>query len=139
MNDAARIVDALHEADEIDPKAFVQARDAAAHHNPLTVEGSYGTLKVDPVTGIVLGYENYPKDDEVERGDAYHDIVKFDLPELRQWIKRHGSPEWRGRADEIVGPGSALDIVNVGFWTNDGEYVPGEEEHRLISWNDHEP
>lgn len=133
MNVAARIVDALLETDEVDPKRFIAARDASIpHYEPILVHGSYGTLKVDPNDGTVLRYDDAPNDEE-----EYGDIVKFDLPELARWIKAHGSPEWRDQ--EIVVPGAEFDIVDVSFWTDTGDYVPGEEDHRMMSWNSHEP
>jgi hypothetical protein len=134
MRVAAKIVDVLLEADEVDPKSFVGARDAnIEQYQPILVHGSYGTLKVDPNDGTVLRYDDAPEDDA-----AYKDIVKFDLEELRRWIKTHGSEEWASR-DDLVVPGAEFDIVDVSFWTDTGEYVPGETEHRMMSWNDAEP
>lgn len=139
MKVADRIVDALLESDEIDPKAFVRSRDQQiGQYQPIFIHGSYGTLKVDPYDGTVLHYSDAPPDDEEGPGDAYSDIVKFDLDELRRWIKKYGSPEWASR-DDLVVPGAEFDIVDVSFWTDKGEYVPGEVDHRMMSWNDAEP
>jgi hypothetical protein len=135
MNDAEKLVEALLETDEVDPKSFVGARDAhIEQYKPIIIHGSYGSLNVDPNDGTVYRYDDAP-DEEREYGD----IVKFDLDELRQWIKANGTPEWAGRADEIVAPGGEFDIVDVGFWTDTGDYVPAEEDHRRMSWGDAEP
>jgi hypothetical protein len=142
MRVASKIVDVLLEADEVDPKAFVTDRKRELKIEPyrsILVNGSYGTLHVDPYDGSVFNYTDFPADDSEEKGAQYADIVRFDLDELRRWIRANGSPKWAARADEIVKPGHEFDIVDIGFWTDKGEYVPAEEEHRRISWSDAEP
>ena len=62
------------------------------------VSGSYGTLLVDATTGIVLQCQN----------DMYSAIVKFDIAEYAAY---------NGGMDDT-------DIVLIGFWTDNGKYVP---------------
>jgi hypothetical protein len=131
MKVASKIVDALLESDEVDPKAFAQSRDQQiGEYKPILVHGSYGTLKVDPYDGTVLRYDDAPVDGTA----AYSDVVKFDLEELRRWL-RQNTPKFA----DIVQPGAEFDIVNVSFWTDSGDYVPGEPDHRAITYGDAEP
>lgn len=131
MNDAAKIVDALLETDEVDPKSFVGARDAnIEHYQPILMHGSYGTLKVDPNDGTVIKHDDAP-----DYGDEdYKDIVKFDLEEFRRWLAQN-APEFA----DIVVPGEEFDIVDVGFWLDTGEYVAAEAEHRAVIYLGAEP
>jgi hypothetical protein len=131
MNDAARIVDALLEADEIDPKSFVSSRDAnIPQYEPIKMHGSYGTLSADPNDGTVIRHDDAP-----DYGDEdYKDIVKFDLEEFRRWLAQN-APEFA----DIVVPGGEFDIVDVGFWLDSGDYVPAEAEHRAIVYLGAEP
>jgi hypothetical protein len=131
MNDAARIVDALLEADDLDPKSFVTARDASIpQYQPISMHGSYGSLRVDPNDGTVIRHDDAP-----DYGDEdYKDIVKFDLEEFRQWLAQN-APEFA----DIVVPGGEFDIVDVGFWLDSGDYVPAEAEHRAIAYLGAEP
>jgi hypothetical protein len=131
MKAAAKIVDALLESDEVDPKAFAQSRDQQiGEYKPIVMHGSYGSLKADPYDGTVIRYEDAP-----DYGDEdYKDIVKFDLDEFRRWLQQN-APEFA----HIVVPGEEFDIVDVGFWLASGEYVAAEAEHRAVVYLGAEP
>lgn len=131
MSIAAKIVEALLENDQVDPKAFIGARDASIEqYQPILMHGSYGTLSVDQNDGTVIRHDDAP-----DYGDEdYKDIVKFDLEEFRQWLAQN-APEFA----DIVVPGGEFDIVDVGFWLDNGEYVPAEAEHRAITYLGAEP
>lgn len=127
---ANEIVDALLEADEVDPKAFARSRDQQiGEYKPILIQGSYGTLKVDPYDGTVIRYDDAPKDDA-----DYDDIAKFDLEEFRQWLQAN-APQY----GEFVRPGEEFDIVDVGFWTTSGDYVAAEPDHRAYTYLGAEP
>jgi hypothetical protein len=130
MSDAHRLVD--HLIENIDPKEFVRSRNVRLDHpNPIIIAGSCGKLLVHPDAGFVISYdkEDMTFDDDES---CYDDIVEFDLKELRQFIAEHN-------LTFKVEPGSYWDILDVGFWTNTGDYVPAEAEHRATAWLGAEP
>lgn len=80
----------------------------------VTIEGSHGKLTVDLLTGNVTAYEWEQHADAPEYGD----IVRFDLGENAAYYKRP------------VQPGMWFDILDVGFWTDKGDYIEPEAEWR---------
>lgn len=61
------------------------------------IYGNFGRILVDRKTGDVLSYR--PKD---KAESIYADIVKFDMP---------------------LNPSAEIDIVTIGFWTLDNDYI----------------
>lgn len=130
MRDAEKIVDALLENDQVDPKDYLD--DRGIRNTPITISGSYGSFTVDRETGQILSREVYDPND-----DAYSDILRFDVAEFQEWLAKN-APQYQLEDDD------ALDIVNVGFWVEGEEpgtegYVAAEEEHRGITYLGHDP
>lgn len=82
----------------------------------LRVTGSYGFLIVDRATGEVITYTR-ARDQTAE----YSDILCLDLCEWRTWTAANVPADLKGRY---------LDIAEVGFWTDTGEYFDASEEWR---------
>ncbi len=91
--------------------------------NPtIEVFGNYGTITVDAVTGLVLKYDKdeqecetiakYPGHDNT----GYGNIVRFDLEEWKRFY-----PD-----EELCGG----DIMDWGFWKQDGTYYAAEDSWR---------
>lgn len=84
--------------------------------------GTYGTFKVDALSGLVV--EQSPDWDEInaEGGPGYTDIIKVDLAERRAWYAARGV-----ELPEIQPDG---DILDVGFWDQDLTYCRAENDWR---------
>ncbi len=80
--------------------------------------GNYGTLVFDAATGDVLRY--YVSDE----GPEYADIVKMDVV------------TYRNKLNEPIGAGACEDILYIGFWTKDGEYVASELTPDESDWKE---
>lgn len=83
----------------------------------IQVNGSWGTLFVEPVTGIVLAYDDFGCLPDPDGYPGYSDITRVDLVE---WCVSHGC------ADVPRG----IDILDVAFWTNSGQYVEAAKDWR---------
>ena len=77
------------------------------------VNGSHGEMRADALTGHVIELNN---DDY--NSIEYNVIVRFDID------------EWRQKYPDEELNGMNMDILDIGFWCSDGEYVPPEEEWR---------
>jgi hypothetical protein len=80
--------------------------------NVCLIQGSWGQLRVDAETGDVLRLTDESKD---AQGEGYHDIARFDLEE---WKRFYNQGTCRG-----------ADILDVGYWTNEGIYEPAAAKH----------
>lgn len=80
------------------------------------VFGNYGELIVDNKTGKVLGYWHSRKWHDRER--AYADIVSFDVEEYRKTYGANALDQTR------------VDVVDISFTTDKGEFVSFEQDHR---------
>ena len=80
--------------------------------------GNYGTLEADDITGMVIKYLPMPGEEH-----DYADIVQFDLDERCRWYASQGI--------RLSTPQPDGDILDVGFWTNTGEYVSAEHDYRM--------
>lgn len=78
----------------------------------IEVTGTYGTLTVDRADGLVTDYEPAWEDD-------YKIITRVNLDEWRQ--RYHAEP---------CGP---LDILDLGYWTDQGYYEPPDEDWRDLT------
>ena len=76
------------------------------------VFGNHGTLIVDTADGSIADYDPNPRSDE------YKNIVRVNLDEWRT----HYYAEPFGR----------IDILDVGYWTDDGKYEPPDAEWREL-------
>ena len=81
----------------------------------LIVAGSYGELIVDGESGKVLDYEPFPYEPP-----EYADIVRFDVEEFRHFYFDDPDCNW-------------ADIVDIGFWTDKGDFIAPETEHRFLT------
>lgn len=77
--------------------------------NQFIVRGSYGELLVDIETGNVVAY--FP-DEGTDPSEGYGNIYRFDVPRYKT---QNGTPD-------------ELDILDIGYWNNDGTYEPTELE-----------
>lgn len=70
--------------------------------------------------GCVIEYDlqGTPPDDV----GNYADIVRLDIEEHTTWCEAVGHPEWATQD---------LDILEIGFWTHDGNYESASEDFRL--------
>ena len=82
--------------------------------NEFYVYGSHGELTVDADTGDVIELMDQTYDSE-----EYRDIVRFDVH------------EWRREYPTEAIEGTGMDILDIGFWTDTGEYIGPEQ-----SWRD---
>jgi hypothetical protein len=106
-------------------RAADRARDAKQAKGHIFVNSSYGNLTVNVGTGKVVGADIFP-DNEPDEFDHIKlaDIDRFDM---KEWIK--------SRPGAILQDGDRVDILDLGFWTKEGQYEPPEygwrEEHRM--------
>ena len=77
----------------------------------IEVTGNYGVLTVDRADGLVTDYEP-------NHGDDYKIITRVNLDEWRQ--RYHAEP---------CGP---IDILDLGYWTDQGHYEPPDESWRNL-------
>lgn len=98
---------------------FTNYNETDIRDGKVTVNGNWGELICDPVTGNVLAY-NRGGDYEKE-GDGYDNITRLDVDE---W--RHTYPE----GDITAGH----DILDFGSWDKDDVYVGPEEDWRFNLW-----
>lgn len=73
------------------------------------IKGSHGTFEVDAATGIPLRGSDVPYE--------YAPFVRWDLDE---WVRY-----WEEPLHE------AIDVLDVGAWTVDGDYMPPEDDFRI--------
>lgn len=103
--------------------------------------GNHGTLLVCANTGLILDrLERIPETLDVDWDScpdswedartafgsaqcAYDDIAKFDVEEFRTYWAEHGRPY-----TPITMPNA--DILDIGFWTFNGDYFEAEEDWR---------
>ena len=78
---------------------------------PKTFEvfGNYGSITVSKETGEVIAYAPDCDYDETKPEEGYADILCFDLASF-------DGPFTIGEFDHV-------DVLDLGFWTKDGEYV----------------
>lgn len=75
--------------------------------NTFNVRGSWGNITVNADTGKVVTYTPDPP----ENGEYdYNNISKFDID------------EWRNENPDETLEGNDLDILDLGYWTNEGVY-----------------
>lgn len=77
----------------------------------LVIESSSGEFIVDLATGVVM-----TRDLCNDAPDDYKNIDKFDLN------------AWRNFYEAPIPP--HLDILDLGYWLNDGQYIPAEDSYR---------
>ena len=87
----------------------------------LTVRGSDGNLNVNSITGEVVSRE-YVEDDD----SPYHQIIRVDLAEWRAALQ----------AADVLGREACgdVDILHVGYWSEDGHYEPPAYDYRTECW-----
>ena len=97
----------------------------------INFHGSWGEIKVFAETGEVISVEPEleTKYGGVDSFCGYHEIKKVDIEEFKKWLSK--VPTKDGTALRI-GPYFGWDILDVGYWTIWGEYVPAEEDHRKL-------
>lgn len=129
MTAGEQIVARLIESD-FDPKQY--ALDSPKDLQVFDVHGSWGQVRVGLVTGQVVSYTPSAvasRDPHDPNHENYLNIVKFDTDELNRWLSVNTD-----------GPGlqagDIFDIVDIGYWENDGEYIAAEEDHRRRSFLD---
>lgn len=76
----------------------------------LIISGSDNSIIVNDPSGTIIYFET--------SDGTYDDIERFDLTEKRKYWNREASPE------------HGLDILDVGYWTKDGQYIPPESDWR---------
>jgi len=76
----------------------------------LRISGSDNSFIVNEPSGTITLFET--------SDGTYDDIERFDLKENRGYWNREVFPE------------HGLDILDVGYWTKDGLYVPAESDWR---------
>jgi hypothetical protein len=79
------------------------------------VFGNYGEMTVDWETGQVVSYTPEPN----ENDKAYADIVKCDTEEYRRAYVSEKTP-------------THIDIIDIGYWTDDGGFFGPEVFHRQM-------
>lgn len=80
----------------------------------ITVYSSHGELAVEPITGLVIKADSDYYDSDPN--DGVRDIVRFDIEEFCIF--------WGC-------PPQDADILDMGFWTETGDYVPPSMDWRL--------
>jgi len=84
------------------------------------IESSHGTFYAGPITGEVVGKEICC--DKQTRPDScnniYTQINTFDFEEWKNYYEK-GDPD------------GFIDILDLGYWLNDGVYIPAVEDHRV--------
>lgn len=75
----------------------------------MKIHGTYGDIKVEPYTGRTLEKITIPE---------YADIDRYDVREYQLFYSE----------DEY--PPDGIDVLDIGFWTNKGDYVPPDTTHR---------
>jgi len=92
-----------------------------------TITGSHGELTVETTYGLIIDRVRWTDTYRDENGkwreipdwpNAYDDIAKFDLA------------EWRAFYPGEEPDGMHIDILDMGFWTNTGEYCAAEFDFR---------
>lgn len=98
----------------------------------ITFSGNYGEFDVNAESGIVV--EHRPDEEEIAAwaeddlaagrpaGVGYKDITRVDLDERRRWYAEHGETLSAIQPDG--------DILDVGFWTEDGAYCEPQVDWR---------
>jgi hypothetical protein len=122
------IVARLIESD-LDPKQY--AMDLPKPAQFVEVWGSWGKIKLGLFTGAIVSYEpsaDASTDPNDPNHENYLNIVKFDIDELTKWLVHH-----TGSGLEA---GDSFDIVDIGYWEKDGEYVTAELDHRRHTFLD---
>ena len=93
--------------------AVIDAKRDAMETTLLSVTGSHGELMVNSITGEILQRGIGKCDcDECESNVSYPSIDKFDLTDVTVPIY------WDSNGIGYI------DIVRIGYWENNGEYVP---------------
>lgn len=88
----------------------------------ITFTGNYGSFEVDAATGDVV--RHWPDHEEVNATDGigYTDIVRVNLAERRDW--------YASRGIVLSDPQPDGDVLDVGAWCANGEYVEPIEDWR---------
>ena len=91
---------------------------------PVKVISSFGELTLSEM-GRVANFEEYPVDDVHLTMNMYLNELRgirfFNVSELRDWLK--------DKTGSLTLP-KRIDIVDIGYWTKEYEYVAPEMNHR---------
>lgn len=84
-------------------------------NRPIVVSGSHGELHLDR-SGRVLRYTDHEEMCGEEGCEGYSDVARVDLAEYARWA-----------GDDAE---DRIDILEVGYWTHEGEYIAADESFR---------
>jgi len=117
MNRARQIVQHMLESD-LDPEE-IDAEQASTRPPPpvYKVRSSHGGFKVD-WNGNVINLELFMPEEAKETEDLKH-IVRFDLDEWRRYHESLKDDPW-----------DSIDILDLGYWLDDGSYEEPEWDWR---------
>lgn len=91
-----------------------------------TITGSWGEFTTDEEGNILTRKEEADEDDGTV---PYHDIAKFDIKEYLEWANSVSVP-YPKESELQPANHKHLDICEVGYWLDKGEYVPAVEDFR---------